>query len=169
MSFREIITVYSENIVRNIHKSKSYTLWEKLISLPSLFWKKKNPPLLSSECLNQYLWKFVCNHAKPISTAYFINPSRQSVCVSHQKFLGKGLIECLSPFTARQRLGKHVPAATNIRNNRRTVGRVCPWVYLCIPLSLQGSNSLKTFPWNEELLETSFPMRSVFYQMTVGD
>jgi hypothetical protein len=39
---------------------------------------------------------------EPISTAYFINP----------------------PIVARQRLGKHVPAATNTQNNRRTVGCV---------------------------------------------
>jgi hypothetical protein len=30
---------------------------------------------------------------------------------------------CVSPNVARQQLGKHVPVATNTRNNRITVGR----------------------------------------------
>jgi hypothetical protein len=46
---------------------------------------------------------------EPISTAYFINPSHQSA-----EF----------PTVARQRLGKHVPAVNNTRNNRRIVGSV---------------------------------------------
>jgi hypothetical protein len=53
---------------------------------------------------------------------------------------------CIPPIVERQRLGKHVPAAKNIRNNGRNVGRVCLWVCLCIPLSLLGNNSVKTFP-----------------------
>jgi hypothetical protein len=47
---------------------------------------------------------------EPISTAYFINPSHQSVCM------------CILPTVARQRLGRHVPMATNTRNSRRIVG-----------------------------------------------
>jgi hypothetical protein len=39
---------------------------------------------------------------EPISTAYFINPSRQSVC-----------LYLYPPVVARQRLGKNVTAATN--------------------------------------------------------
>jgi hypothetical protein len=56
-----------------------------------------------------------------ISTAYFINPSHQSVClscVSLLSLLGKGSVNGIPPFGARQRLGEHVPAATNTRNNR---------------------------------------------------
>jgi hypothetical protein len=53
---------------------------------------------------------------------------------------------CIPPLIVRQRLGKHVPAATNTRNNRRIVGRVCLWICLCIPMSLLGNNSVKTFP-----------------------
>jgi hypothetical protein len=60
------------------------------------------------------------------------------------------------PVVARQRLGKHVPSATNTCNSG-TAGRVilCAvrvlsmeslWVCLCIPLSLLGKNSVKTFP-----------------------
>jgi hypothetical protein len=45
---------------------------------------------------------------EPISAAHFINPFHQSAC--------------LSRIVARQRLGKHVPTATNIRNNSR-IGR----------------------------------------------
>jgi hypothetical protein len=52
-----------------------------------------------------------------ISTAYFMNPSHQSVCL-------------YSPIIAGQRLGKHVPAATNTRNNR-TVGRIVSYGGLC--------------------------------------
>jgi hypothetical protein len=48
-----------------------------------------------------------------ISTAYFINPSHQTVC-----------LYVYPPIVARQRLGKNVTAATNKRNNRRIVGRV---------------------------------------------
>jgi hypothetical protein len=46
---------------------------------------------------------------EPISTAYFINSSNLSVCVS--------------PVVARQRLRKNVTEVTNTRNNR-IVGRV---------------------------------------------
>jgi hypothetical protein len=60
-------------------------------------------------------------------------------------------------FFARQRLGKHVPAATNACNNRRIIGRFifCAihvlskeslWVCLCISLSLLCNNWMKTFP-----------------------
>jgi hypothetical protein len=47
---------------------------------------------------------------------------------------------------AMQRLGKHVPATTNTRNNKIIVGGVCLWVCLCIPISLLGNSSVKTFP-----------------------
>jgi hypothetical protein len=69
-----------------------------------------------------------------------------SLCVLLLLLLGKGLVKCIPPFVARQWLSKHVPTATNTRNNRRTVGCVCLWVCLCIPLSLLGNNSVKTFP-----------------------
>jgi hypothetical protein len=77
---------------------------------------------------------------EPISTAYFIDRVHQSVSV------------CVSPIIAWQRLGRHVPAATNT-HNRRFVGGVvflmvciisnkCQWVSLCIPLSLLGNGAL---------------------------
>jgi hypothetical protein len=69
-----------------------------------------------------------------------------SVCVSLLSLLRKTWIKCILPFIARQRLGKHVPAATNTHNNRRIYGRVCLWVCLCIPLSLLGNISVKKFP-----------------------
>jgi hypothetical protein len=70
---------------------------------------------------------------EPISTACFINPFHQSVCLYVYPHV-----------VARQGLGKHVPAETNTRNGCRTVGRVvfCTvrvvwkaslWVCLCIP------------------------------------
>jgi hypothetical protein len=52
----------------------------------------------------------------------------------------------VSPFVARQRLGKHIPTATNTCKNGRIVERVCLWVCLCIPLPLLGNNSVYTFP-----------------------
>jgi hypothetical protein len=82
---------------------------------------------------------------EPVSTAYFINPSHQSVC-----------LYVYPPIVTRQRLGKHVPAAMIIRKNRRIIGRVvfCTvrvvlkerlWVCLCINLSLPGNGSVNTF------------------------
>jgi hypothetical protein len=69
--------------------------------------------------------------SEPISTAYFINPSISlSVCVSLLSLPGKGSVKCIPPLVARQRLGKHVPAATNTHNNRKIVGRVCLWIYV---------------------------------------
>jgi hypothetical protein len=63
---------------------------------------------------------------------------------------------CILPIVARQWRGKYIPAATNTRNNTRIVEhgiffavRVIKeslWVSLCIPLSLLGNNSVKTFP-----------------------
>jgi hypothetical protein len=73
--------------------------------------------------------------------------SLPSVCVSVSllSFLGKGSVNCIF-FVTRQRLGKHVPAATNTRYNRRIVGLVCLWVCLCIPLSLTSNTEVKAFP-----------------------
>jgi hypothetical protein len=79
-----------------------------------------------------------------------------SGCVSLLSLLGKGSVKCIPPFIARQRLDKHIPAATNTRNSRRTVRRVifcavrdlskeCQWVCLSIPLSLLCNNSVTTF------------------------
>jgi hypothetical protein len=65
-----------------------------------------------------------------------------SVSVSLLPSLRKGSVKCIPLFIARQRLGKHVPVSTTTLNNRRTVGSVC----LCIPVSLLGHNSVKTFP-----------------------
>jgi hypothetical protein len=48
-----------------------------------------------------------------ISAAYFINPSHQSLCLL--SLVGNGSAKCNPPFDARQRLGKHVSTATNIR------------------------------------------------------
>jgi hypothetical protein len=93
-----------------------------------------------------------------ISTAYFISPSHQfvSICVSLLSLLGKVSVKCIPPFIARQRLSKHVPTATNMRNNRRIVGRVCLWVCLCIPLSLLGNNSVKAFPLQRRIVGVVF-------------
>jgi hypothetical protein len=77
---------------------------------------------------------------------YFINPSHQSVCLYMQP-----------PIIAEKRLGKHVPAATNTRNNKiiirrivfyaaRVVSKESLWVCLCMSLWLLGKDSVNTFP-----------------------
>jgi hypothetical protein len=50
-----------------------------------------------------------------ISTAYFINPSHQSVsvCISLLSLLGKGSVNCILPFVATQRLSKNVTVLNN--------------------------------------------------------
>jgi hypothetical protein len=50
---------------------------------------------------------------EPITKAYFINPSHQSLC-----------LYVYPTFVARQRLGKQFPTATNTFSDRRNVGRV---------------------------------------------
>jgi hypothetical protein len=83
---------------------------------------------------------------EPISTAYFINPSNQSV-----------RLFVYPPIVAKQQLGEHVPAATNRRNSRTTVGPVifCAvhvvskeslCASLCILLSLLGNGSVDMLP-----------------------
>jgi hypothetical protein len=64
---------------------------------------------------------------------------------------------CIPLIIPRQQLGKHVPPAKKSHKNRGIVGRVVfyavrvvskksLWVYLCIPLSLLGNDSVNTFP-----------------------
>jgi hypothetical protein len=85
-----------------------------------------------------------------------------SVCVSLLSLQGNIPLKFIPPFGARQRLGKHFPAATNTRN-RRIVGRVIfysvrviskesLWVFLYIPLSLLGKNLLMTFPRQRRII-----------------
>jgi hypothetical protein len=62
---------------------------------------------------------------------------------------------CVPPFGARQRFGKHVPAATNTRNSRKIVGLVIfytvrvlskesVWVCLCIPSHVEPGLNTST-------------------------
>jgi hypothetical protein len=90
-----------------------------------------------------------------------LHKSLPSVCVSVYVSLlllqGNGSVKCIRLIGAMQRLGKHIPEATNTYNNRRIIGLVIfyvvsllwnetLWVCLCILLSLLGNNSIKTFP-----------------------
>jgi hypothetical protein len=90
--------------------------------------------LLTFECLN------IMAPGK-ISNMYSINPSNQS-CVRM----------CIPPFIARQPLSEHVTAATNTRNNRRIVGRMCLWVCQCISLLLLSNYSVETFPLQQRIV-----------------
>jgi hypothetical protein len=69
-----------------------------------------------------------------------------SVRVSSLPLLGKGTVKCISPFVARQRLNKHVPAAVNTPCKNRIVGLVCLRVYYYILLSFLGNSSVKDVP-----------------------
>jgi hypothetical protein len=108
-------------------------------SLPINFWMSE-PIFMKLGMYNMTI--------EPISTTYFTHPSHQSgsVLVSLIWSLGKDSVWDIPPFIVRQRLGKHVIAAMNIRNNTRIVGRVCLWVCLFIPLSLLDNNSVEAFP-----------------------
>jgi hypothetical protein len=71
---------------------------------------------------------------------------------------------CIPPFGARQRLDKHVPAATGTHNHRRIVGRVTfyEWGCLCIPQSLLDNMSVKMFPRQQRVVGSV-----VFYAVRV--
>jgi hypothetical protein len=71
--------------------------------------------------------------------AYFMNPSHRSVGLYVYPTY-RCSVKYTPPLIARQRLGKHVPAAVNTRNSRRIVGHVCLWVCPCISISLLGYN-----------------------------
>jgi hypothetical protein len=69
------------------------------------------------------------------------------------------------PIVGRQRLGKHVSAATNTGNSRRIVGRVIfyavrvlksLWDCVCISLSLLGNSPVKTFPRKRRIVGRVF-------------
>jgi hypothetical protein len=96
-----------------------------------------------------------------------------SACVSLLLLLGNDSVKCIPPFGARQRLGKHVPTATNTSNDKRTVGRFIfymvrvltresLWVCLCIPVSLLGKESVKMFLLQRRIFGDVF-----FYEVRV--
>jgi hypothetical protein len=78
--------------------------------------------------------------------ASYISPISLCVCMRIPPTFARHQVGKNPLIVARQRLGKNVPGATNTRNNRRVVGRICLWVCLCVFLSLLGNNSVKTFP-----------------------
>jgi hypothetical protein len=88
---------------------------------------------------------------EPISTAYFLNLSYQSVCLYVYLSYRYKVTARLSVFLHLVRLGKHVPAATNTCYNRKIVlcgaapvlSTESPWVCSCIPLLLLGNNLVK--------------------------
>jgi hypothetical protein len=84
----------------------------------------------------------------PISTAYFINPPPQSICVpvciSLLSLQGNGSVKCIPPFDAKQRLCKHVPAATDTRYNTRIVARV---IFCAVRVLSKESLSVYPFPY----------------------
>jgi hypothetical protein len=109
----------------------------------------RSPCCLSNAWTNLYETSCVCVYIYHGTWAHLDDVLHKSltsvcvsVCVSLLSLLGKGSVKCIRPFIARQRSGKHVPAEKITRNNRNIIG----WVCLCIPLSLLGNNSVKTFP-----------------------
>jgi hypothetical protein len=62
---------------------------------------------------------------EPISTAYCINPSHQSLCecASVLSLQGNGSLKYIPAFSVRQLFDKHVPAGIYTLNNTRIVGK----------------------------------------------
>jgi hypothetical protein len=89
--------------------------------------------LSTFECLNQSFWNLVCIpcHLSPFQRLTWWNPLI-SLCVCM----------CSPPFIARQRLGKHVPTATNTHATLEELLEP----YVCIPLPLLRNTSIQTYP-----------------------
>jgi hypothetical protein len=106
--------------------------------------------------------------SEPISTAYVINPSHQSVCLYVYP-------SCRRKATARLNISLHSVLGNGSVNKiprQQTHARIIKGgsVGLSVyPLPLLGSNEVKRSRSNEELLEASFSMRSVSYHREVGD
>jgi hypothetical protein len=58
-----------------------------------------------------------------ISTAYFINPFHQSVCLYVYPSY-RCSVKCITPFVARERLGKHVTATNKYKQQYKKFVRV---------------------------------------------
>jgi hypothetical protein len=109
---------------------------------------------VSFECLKQSLWILVCMsciwaHLNGVLMGRIYESLPLvcvSVCVSFLWLLGKGSVIYIPPFIAGQRIGKHVPAATNTHSSRKIVRLLYLRVCACILLSLLGNTSVKTFP-----------------------
>jgi hypothetical protein len=137
------------------------------MTLLSVYLYGYSPQVLNSWTNLYVTWYVYIMVQEPISTAYLINPSHQSVC-----------LHVYLPVVARQRLEKHVPTATNASNDRElldspfsafpVVSKENLWVCLCIPLLLLGNSSVNTLPQQQELFEASFFVRSMSYQKKVG-
>jgi hypothetical protein len=106
-------------------------------------------PLSSFQSLNQSFWNFICTSCTWTYLNGVLHKPFPSVCVpvcvSVILFLGKGSVNYIPPFIARQRVGKHIPAKKNTRSNRRIAGQ-CVCGSVCVsPMSLLGKNLMKTF------------------------
>jgi hypothetical protein len=91
-------------------------------------------------------------------SCYSIYSSHLCLYVSFLSMPGKGLVKFTPPFVSRKRLGKHVSAVKNTRNNTRNIEGMC----LFIQVSLVGNNSVKTFP-----RQRIFVGGAVFYAISV--
>jgi hypothetical protein len=157
---------------RTKQKTQPLYLWENLFStpLPSI----AHPTVACVVFRGTKLWQYrsrlmrlpcsICVHSptpinfqipeptnqamalEPISKAYFINSSHQPVSYVYP------------PIVTNQKLGKHVPSATNTTNNRRTVGSVSVlwreilWICLCFALSLLGNGAANTLPRQQRIV-----------------
>jgi hypothetical protein len=79
-------------------------------------------PIITFESLNQFLWNLVRISWQLSPSQRLLHKFLTSFCVSVRgSFLslkGNGSVDCIPSFGARQRLGKRVPIAMNISNNR---------------------------------------------------
>jgi hypothetical protein len=102
-------------------------------------------PLSRFVCLNQSFWNSICTSCTWAHFNGLRHTSLPSVSVPVLSFLGKGSVNYISPFIARQRVGKHIPATKITRNNRRIAGP-CVCGSVCVSsMSLLRKNSMKIF------------------------
>jgi hypothetical protein len=120
------------------------------------------PPISTFECLRQSLWNLALYHRirAHLNGALHKSLSLVTVCVCIPPIVARQRLGKMYPFIARQRLDRHVTAATNA-----TIGHVC----LCASLSLLGNNSVKTFSRQKEVFKASFSERCGSDERKAGD
>jgi hypothetical protein len=89
---------------------------------------------------------------EPISTAYFINPSHQSVCL----YVYPPIVARQTTWYTRSRGNEYIKQRRIVRRvvfcGVHVVSKESLWVCLCIPLSLHASSSVNTFPRRKRIV-----------------